>query len=197
MTPEAYSSRSVRVVLPASTCARIPKLSVFRDTRHTLRTGPKGHLDGRERLAHLPSLTIDSVLPVLNHTSDRPWLDDAAPLKLDGMAHAEAMPQARRPIPGPRRVSAGQPAWSFAPERAHLNHVVPSDRMRGRELDRLLPISAADDVDAGDELLSLHEQPVAEQRLPVADADRRGRVPAPQRVPQDLEAPCLPRCAPG
>ena len=34
MTPESYSSRSVRVVLPASTCARIPKLSVFCDTRH-------------------------------------------------------------------------------------------------------------------------------------------------------------------
>src|SRR5258708_22807191 len=82
MTPEVYSSRSVRVVFPASTCARIPKLSVFRDTRHTLRIGPKGHLDGRERLAHLPSLTIGSVLPVLNHTSDRPWLDDAAPSSL-------------------------------------------------------------------------------------------------------------------
>jgi hypothetical protein len=63
--------------------------------------------------------------------------------------------------------------------------------------DRLLPISAPDDVDAGDELLGLDERPVAEQRLPVADADRRGRVPAPQRVPQDLEAACLQVLPPG
>src|SRR5262249_19838631 len=56
MTPESYSSRSVRVVLPASTCARIPKLSVFCDTRHIPWIGLKGHLDRRERLAHLPSL---------------------------------------------------------------------------------------------------------------------------------------------
>jgi len=48
--------------------------------------------------------------------------------------------------------------------------------MRGRELDRLLAVGAADDVDAGDELLGLGGRPVAEQRLPVADADRRGRL---------------------
>src|SRR5215469_15890938 len=70
ITPEANSSRSVRVVLPASTCARIPKLSVFCDTRHTLRIGPKGHLDGHERLAHLPSLAIGVVLLAVNHKGD-------------------------------------------------------------------------------------------------------------------------------
>ena len=39
ITPAAYSSRSVRVVLPASTCATIPKLSVLRSKRHTLQVG--------------------------------------------------------------------------------------------------------------------------------------------------------------
>ena len=55
MTPAAYSSRSVSVVLPASTCARMPRLSVCRGKRHT----PRGHgnlRDGHERLAHLASL---------------------------------------------------------------------------------------------------------------------------------------------
>jgi hypothetical protein len=56
--------------------------------------------------------------------------------------------------------------------------------MRGRELDRLLAISAADDVDAGDELLGLGERPVAEQRLPIANADRRGRVRATSAFPR-------------
>ena len=37
MTPAACSSRSVSVVLPASTCARIPKFSVPRGNRHTPR----------------------------------------------------------------------------------------------------------------------------------------------------------------
>jgi hypothetical protein len=100
-----------------------------------------------------------------------------SPVRLISVATTRPTPRGR-----PRPPRAGQPAWSFAPERAHLNRVVPSDRMRGRELDRLLPISAADDVDAGDELLGLDERPVAEQRLPVADADRRrsacaGRAP--------------------
>ena len=45
--------------------------------------------------------------------------------------------------------------------------------MRGRELNRLLAVSAADNVDAGDELLGLDERPVAEQRLPAADTDCR------------------------
>src|SRR5205807_10441308 len=56
MTPAACSSRSVSVVLPASTCARIPKFSVLRSKRHTLRIGHKGLLDGHERCAHLGSL---------------------------------------------------------------------------------------------------------------------------------------------
>ena len=57
ITPAAYSSRSVSVVLPASTCARIPKLSVLRsDKRHTLQIGHKGPLDWHERCAQLPLL---------------------------------------------------------------------------------------------------------------------------------------------
>jgi hypothetical protein len=39
---------------------------------------------------------------------------------------------------------------SFLVEGAHLDRVVAGDRMGGRELDRLLVIGAADDVDAGD-----------------------------------------------
>src|SRR5580693_2978667 len=78
------------------------------------------------------------------------------------------------------------PAWSFAVKRAYLDRVVPGERMRRRELDRLLAISAADDVEAGDELLGLDERPVAEQRLPVPDPDRPGCVGALQRVAQDL-----------
>ena len=49
MTPAAWSSRSVRVVLPASTCASIPKFNV-RTARHVLRMR-LGGLDGHE-LAH-------------------------------------------------------------------------------------------------------------------------------------------------
>src|SRR6516164_8069791 len=91
------------------------------------------------------------------------------------------------PIEGCGRLGA-QERWSFAVERAHLDGVVPGDRMRGRELDRLLPVSAADDVDAGDELLGLDERAVADRHLPVADADRGGRIRALERVPQHLQA---------
>src|SRR5271165_236846 len=56
MTPAAYSSRSVRVVLPASTCATIPRFSVPRATRHTLRTGEKALVDGYEGRSHFRSL---------------------------------------------------------------------------------------------------------------------------------------------
>ena len=63
MTPAAYSSRSVSVVLPASTCAKIPKLSVVRSKRHTLRIGHKGLLDGHERCAHLRSLGRSALSP--------------------------------------------------------------------------------------------------------------------------------------
>src|SRR6266699_1033914 len=38
MAPASYSSRSVRLVLPASTCARIPRLRVLTE-RHVLRVG--------------------------------------------------------------------------------------------------------------------------------------------------------------
>ena len=68
--------------------------------------------------------------------------------------------------------------------------------MRGRELDRLLPVSASNDVDAGDELLGLDERAVGDQRLPVTDADRGGRVRTLERVSQDLEAACLQVLAP-
>jgi hypothetical protein len=51
--PEAIRAR---VVLPASTCAKIPKLSVLRSKRHTLRTGHEALFDGDERSAHLRSL---------------------------------------------------------------------------------------------------------------------------------------------
>ena len=64
MTPAAYSSRSVSVVLPASTCARIPKFNVLRSTSHTLRIGHKSPLDGHDRCAHLSSLGIAAALQV-------------------------------------------------------------------------------------------------------------------------------------
>src|SRR5262249_35098514 len=48
MTPAAKRSRSVRVVLPASTCARIPKFSVC-TKRHVLYEGTS---DGHERCSH-------------------------------------------------------------------------------------------------------------------------------------------------
>src|SRR5215213_4111801 len=55
--PRWRSSASESVwVLPASTCARIPKLSVLRSTRHTLRIGHEAPLDGHGRCSHLASL---------------------------------------------------------------------------------------------------------------------------------------------
>src|SRR5689334_18096521 len=79
-------------------------------------------------------------------------------------------------------------AWSFAAERAHLERAVSGDRVRGRELDRLPAIGAADDLDAGDERLAVGKRPVGEQRLPIADTDRRRCLRALQRAPQDVEA---------
>src|SRR5215813_14735912 len=58
MTPAAYSSRSVSVVLPASTCARIPKFSVLRGNRHTPRRDQDFRFDGGEGRSHLVSLII-------------------------------------------------------------------------------------------------------------------------------------------
>src|SRR5215469_7758292 len=97
----------------------------------------------------------------------------------------------------PNRARAERWAWSLFVERAHLKRVVAGDRMRGRELDRLLTISATDDVDAGDEPLGGGERPVAQHRLPVADADRGGRVRVLQRVPQDVQAAYLQVLPPG
>jgi hypothetical protein len=50
-TPAACSSRSVRLVLPASTCARIPRLSVLTKS-HVLCVGLHPQLGGHERSAH-------------------------------------------------------------------------------------------------------------------------------------------------
>src|SRR5215472_7333862 len=57
ITPAAWRSRSVRVVLPASTCARIPRFSVRRSKRQYLQeVGHSGLLIGTERCAHVASL---------------------------------------------------------------------------------------------------------------------------------------------
>src|SRR6266511_626398 len=71
MMPAASGSRSVSVVLPESTCAKIPKFSVFCGMRHTLRRRLTGLFDGHERLAHLRSL-VDRCRSVTrrNHTGD-------------------------------------------------------------------------------------------------------------------------------
>src|SRR3712207_4221906 len=52
MTPAAWSSRSVRVVLPASTCAKIPRFKVLTEL-HVLRVGGNSPLDRHESSAHL------------------------------------------------------------------------------------------------------------------------------------------------
>jgi len=51
MTPAANSSRSVRLVLPASTCATIPRFSAL-TKRHVLMAGNDSFLAGHERWAH-------------------------------------------------------------------------------------------------------------------------------------------------
>src|SRR6266508_3380998 len=61
MTPAAYSSRSVSVVLPASTCARIPRFNVL-TPRHVLWIGGNSLLRGHERLAHLRLLGRSAVV---------------------------------------------------------------------------------------------------------------------------------------
>ena len=73
MTPAAYRSRSVRVVLPASTCARMPRLSVRCDKRHTPR-GREALRDGDERLAHfrLPSKPLGTCSYGAQHKAARP-----------------------------------------------------------------------------------------------------------------------------
>src|SRR6185437_13138141 len=55
MTPAAYRSRSVSVVLPASTCARIPRLRVL-TKRHVLWIGENLPRRRHERCSHCRSL---------------------------------------------------------------------------------------------------------------------------------------------
>ncbi len=52
MTPAAKRSRSVRLVLPASTCATIPKLTVCTRS-HVLEVGDNDHRDGHESCTHV------------------------------------------------------------------------------------------------------------------------------------------------
>src|SRR5436305_12607478 len=64
ITPAAYSSRSVRLVLPASTCARIPRFSTSTQL-HVLRTG-RSHFHARhEARSHdgLLSITCSRYCP--------------------------------------------------------------------------------------------------------------------------------------
>ena len=86
-----------------------------------------------------------------------------------------------------------QLAFSFGPERAYLNCVVPGGRVSGRNLDRLLAISTAEDVDACDELLDVEERPVAELHLSVTYAQGRSQLRACQGGPQD-EIPPASNC---
>ena len=65
MTPASYSRRSVSVVFPASTCARIPRLSVLPSTVHTLRSGREALRDGHERLAHGRDYTSEGARSLL------------------------------------------------------------------------------------------------------------------------------------
>src|SRR6185437_4483746 len=70
MTPAVNSSRSVRLVLPASTCARIPKLSV-RTKRHVLRIGGNCPRERHERCTH-GTLPADRLLVGCLGQSSRP-----------------------------------------------------------------------------------------------------------------------------
>src|SRR5690349_18463602 len=72
MIPAAYSSRSVRLVLPASTCARIPKFSVLRGKRCTPRRDGHPSTDGGEHCSHLVSLVARRpALGAVNHDPRR------------------------------------------------------------------------------------------------------------------------------
>jgi hypothetical protein len=67
----ACGSRSVRLVLPASTCARIPKFSV-RTMRHVLWVDDSSRRVGHERSAHLALLgpLVVARLPVARSAPD-------------------------------------------------------------------------------------------------------------------------------
>src|SRR5437588_10186555 len=60
MTPAAKRSRSVRLVLPASTCAKIPKFSAVTE-RHVLWIGENSFSVGHERSAHLSAPWVESM----------------------------------------------------------------------------------------------------------------------------------------
>src|SRR6266545_4629877 len=68
MTPAAYSSRSVRLVLPASTCAKIPKFNVFTE-RQVPWVGSDYLLGELRRSAH--SALLDSVTVVRSPADPR------------------------------------------------------------------------------------------------------------------------------
>src|ERR671910_486564 len=98
MTPAAWSSRSVRVVLPASTCATIPRFKVFTEL-HVLQVGGNSPLDRHESLAHLllpgRSTVARSVAeghlggqPICSHNSSR---SAARALALSFIAEANAV----------------------------------------------------------------------------------------------------------
>ena len=69
MTPAANSSRSVSVVLPASTCAKIPRFSVP-CKRHTLRM--EAFIDGHEHRSHLGSSGTERTWVGASQPRDRP-----------------------------------------------------------------------------------------------------------------------------
>jgi energy-converting hydrogenase B subunit Q len=70
MTPAAYSSRSVRVVLPASTCAKIPRFNIC-TVRHVLCVDGNCLPGGHGRLAHRRSLVDRSVPSRVQQTAAR------------------------------------------------------------------------------------------------------------------------------
>src|SRR5215470_16985706 len=60
MAPALYSRRSVRLVLPASTWARMPRFSV-RTERQVLRVGGHGRETGRRRTTHAVTTFLGSL----------------------------------------------------------------------------------------------------------------------------------------
>jgi hypothetical protein len=72
-------------------------------------------------------------------------------------------------------------------ERPELERHEPGDRCLGRHLDQLVEVGAVEQVEAGDELLGLHERAVGDQRLAVAHPHRDRcvwQVQRPARQPQ-------------
>src|ERR1700722_13958866 len=77
---------------------------------------------------------------------------------------------------------------SFVFEWAHLDRVGPGGRMGGGELDRLLLVGAADDVERGDVLAGREERAVGQHGFPVADAERGDGVGSLEGSAQDVQA---------